>query len=709
MSADQTVIGCGQYSRDDLELAALARADAEVPVPAGVGEHIESCPVCRAIVERFAADNAFLGEFVQVARSRESSRSGSRAEARAEAIAAETHLSPIAGYRLGDEIHRGGQGAVYRAEQLATRRTCAVKMLLRGRFASDRELVRFEREVEVVARMRHPSIVTLYESGVSRDGEPWFAMELVDGERLDVAVRARHAGPRDIARLVKQVAEAVAYAHRRGVIHRDLKPGNILVDKDGVPRVLDFGLARADEDGEAAGNQVSPSAGATRAGEFLGTFAYAAPEQLAGDPNAIDTRCDLYALGVVLYECLAGRKPFEGARSIAELVEQKTHSAPERPSARNSAVDRDLDVIALRLLAADPARRYDTADALVEDLARYLDGRPILAREDSVAYVVGKTLRRHWLLSSTAAVLLVTIVASGVALAVAYSRAERERARSERTLQGFREALGSANPESGKGSADISVDRFLDLIEENASNALKDEPSVLAGVLDTIGIVHLGFDDAKLAEPALRRALDERRELFNAGGCTALELAESLHNMGRLLILKNDLPAAETAYREALVIRERDLGGDHQLALLTGRHLASCLRRQQRIDEALAMYDALFRRASALPDYPPEEFAALRNGRAFIYFQSNQLDLALAEFTGALEAVRRATGTDDDYRVGRTLFSIARVEDRLGRRDDALAHATAAQEILRKRKGGDAATVVDIDKLVAKLREQSKQ
>ncbi len=705
MSADQTAIGCGQYSRDELELAALARADAEVPVPAGVGEHIESCPVCRAIVDRFAADNAFLGEFVQVGRSRESSRSGSRAQA----IAAEANLGPIAGYRLGDEIHRGGQGAVYRAEQLATRRTCAVKMLLRGRFASDRELVRFEREVEVVARMRHPSIVTLYESGVSRDDEPWFAMELVDGERLDVAVRARHASPREIAQLVKQVAEAVAYAHRRGVIHRDLKPGNILVDKDGVPRVLDFGLARADEDGEAAGNQVSPSAGATRAGEFLGTFAYAAPEQLAGDPNAIDTRCDLYALGVVLYECLAGRKPFEGARSIAELVEQKTHSAPERPSARNPAVDRDLDVIALRLLAADPARRYDTADALVEDLARYLDGRPILAREDSTLYVVGKTLRRHWLLSSTAAVLLVTIVASGIALAVAYARAERERARSERTLQGFREALGSANPESGKGSADISVDRFLGLIEENASDALKDEPNVLAGVLDTIGIVHLGFDDAKRAEPALQRALDERRELFNAGGCTALELAESLHNMGRLLILKNDLPAAEAAYREALAIRERDLGRDHRLALLTGRHLASCLRREQRIDEALAMYDALFRRASARPDYPPEEFAALRNGRAFIYFQNNQLELSLAEFTGALEAVRRATGTDDDYRVGRTLFSIARVEDRLGRRDDALMHATAAQEILRKRKGGDAATVVDIEKLVSKLREPSKQ
>jgi serine/threonine protein kinase len=229
-------------------------------------------------------------------------------------------------------------------------------------------------------------------------------MELVEGARLDDYARAHAQSPRAVAMLLRQVADAIAYAHRRGVIHRDLKPGNIVVDRDGVPRVLDFGLARADAPAADGGTgQGSAAMGTTMAGEFLGTFAYAAPEQLAGDPNGIDSRCDLYALGVVFYECLVGRKPFEGARSVAELVIQKSGATPVRPSALRAGIDRDLDVIVLRLLAADPARRYDTADALSEDIARFLDGRPILAREDSLAYVVRKQLRRHWIASSAAA------------------------------------------------------------------------------------------------------------------------------------------------------------------------------------------------------------------------------------------------------------------------------------------------------------------
>jgi len=682
--------GCGRFTRDELELAAIARSDPQAPVVDGLPAHLTECPVCAAIVDRIAADNALLAEFAQAAPMPPAPRSTEES--------GPIQSGPILGYRLGDEIHRGAQGAVYRAEQLATRRTCAVKMLLRGRFAGERERIRFEREVEVVARMRHPSIVTLYESGVSRDGEPWFAMELVEGDRLDAFVRAKSLAPRQVAELMKRVAEGVAYAHRRGVIHRDLKPGNIVVDGEGAPRVLDFGLARSDDEGAAE----QPGSGTTLVGEFLGTFAYAAPEQLSGDPSAVDSRCDLYALGVVFYECLVGRRPFEGARSIAELVTQKTMSSPERPGALNRAVDRDLDVVVLRLLSADPARRYDTADALVEDLARYLDGRPILARDDSVAYVVRKTLRRHWLASSAGAALLVTIVVSGIALAIAYARAERERVRSDRTLSSFRDAVGSVNPESAAGSAQLTVEQFLELIEQNAASELSAEPAVLAGVLDTIGIVHLGFEDAARAEKSLRAALDTRRALFARGECSTAELAESLHNMGRVLILEGRLADAESAYREALALRGDALGDDDIRTMLTARHLASCLRRQNRLDEARTMFRALEARARGRSDYPPLELAAIINARAFISSAEGDLPAALSQYQDALATIRGELPADD-YRIGRSLFNIASTEEKLGRRVEAKAHAVQALAILRKRKGGDAATVLQAEALLARL------
>ena len=210
--------GCGKFPRDTLELAALARTDRGVPVDERLAPHLVICKRCSDAVDRFAADNAFLGEFAKVPNKIGRSASGTDGAAGITAGSpAEGDLIP--GYRLGDEIHRGGQGAVFKAEQLATRRACAVKMLLGGRFASAVQRMRFEREVEVVAALRHPSIVTLYESGISRNGEPWFAMELVDGERLDEYVRRLKLDARAVAALLQRVADAIAYAHRRGVIH----------------------------------------------------------------------------------------------------------------------------------------------------------------------------------------------------------------------------------------------------------------------------------------------------------------------------------------------------------------------------------------------------------------------------------------------------------------------------------------------------------
>lgn len=697
-------LGCGKFPREQLELAAIARHEKSVVVDERVAAHLVICTQCSEAVQRLDADNALLSELAGALKPRNGTREG------AAPAASSAEAGPIPGYRLGDELHRGGQGAVFLAEQLATRRRCAVKMLLGGRFASPMQRVRFEREVEVVAALRHPSIVTLYESGISTGGSPWFAMEFVEGERLDHFVARTKPSPRALVELFLRIADAIAYAHRRGVIHRDLKPGNILVDKDGVPRVLDFGLARAESEQDARSD---PKSGTTLAGEFLGTFAYAAPEQLSGDPAAVDSRCDLYALGVVLYECLAGRKPFENARSIAEVVEQKLLRTPMRPSEvrretlsrAEAALDSDLDVIALRLLAADPARRYDTADALAEDLTRHLEGRPILAREDSVTYVMRRTLRRNWIPATAAALVLATILGAGVALAFAYANAERERDRAEKSLRAFREALESIDPELGQGSSAMNVGEFLALVEQQVDTDLVEEPELLAGILRTIGLVHLGFERIDLAASAIERAHGLALAAHEAGRGSDVDFADASIALAMLRFNQGDYDAAEVAYRRTVELRERALGPNAIATVDALRQLASTKRRQGRLDLSRAALDEALRRAELFPDGRASAIAraALLNGSGVLWAAEGNDLRALADFEAALAEVGRSVEADD-FRIGRTLFSIASAEARLGRLEAALANAERGLSIMKERKGGLARSTLRGEEQVASIR-----
>ena len=674
------VVGCGKFHRDLLELAALARHDDQVPVDDQLCAHVMYCARCLAAIDAFDSDNALLHEIGRIAAPHALTSKLLDASEQGDS-------DPIRGYRLGEELHRGGQGAVFVAEQRSTRRACAVKMLLGGKFASDRQRVRFEREVEVVAGMRHPGIVTLYESGLTRDGEPWFAMELVKGERLDAYVKSRVPSVREIAALFRSIADSIAYAHRRGVIHRDLKPGNILVDSDGVPRVLDFGLARLTD----GSNPADVNGGTTIVGEFLGTFAYAAPEQLAGDPTAIDTRCDLYALGVVFFECLTGQKPFEGARSIAELVTQKTMMAPPKPSTLLPRLDRDIEVIVLRLLASDPARRYDSADALCEDLERFLDGRPILARDDSVAYIIRKTVRRHWLASSAAAALLLTIITSAIALAVAYANAERLRIQSERTLSTFQNALGSANPETGAGSGEMSVDQFLALVEQQVTTELADEPYLLAGVLRTIGLIHLGFDDPATARAAIEQAYATQSEGAKAGLVSDAQLAETELALARVRFNTQDFVGAEAFYRSAITHREAALGEFDVDTVDTIRQLASALRAQRKFEETAACLKDALARSEQFPQTKAAAIAraAVLNGQAALAAAQNDPANALKLYEQALATLLPSVEADD-FRIGRTHYSIALMQLKLGDSARALENARIAERVLRERKGNSA-------------------
>ena len=287
----------------------------------------------------------------------------------------------IDGYEILGELQRGGQGVVHRALQLGTRREVALKVLTE---VTARDRHRFEREIGLVCRLRHPSIVTIFDSGVA-DGRAYYAMELVDGERLDRFVRERGVARRERLELFVQIADAVAYAHRCGVIHRDLKPDNILVDSGGRPHLLDFGIATALEGGLRI----------TATGEFMGTLAYASPEQVLGEAPIVDLRTDVYSLGVVLYELVTGRLPHELSSNVNEAIGTISRGRPLDPRGVAPDVDSELRAILLCALAREPAERYASADALASDVRRWLSGESPAAGRTNVWRALRKQLRRH--------------------------------------------------------------------------------------------------------------------------------------------------------------------------------------------------------------------------------------------------------------------------------------------------------------------------
>ena len=657
--------------------------------------HFSLCSTCTELLHAIKGDNEFLAEVKGAAPIR-------RSLVPADAI----DDGPVPGYKLLSELHRGGQGVVYRAEQLATRRSCAVKQMLGGGLATGRARRRFEREVELVAKMRHPGVVTLYESGIARDGEPFFAMELVAGERFDTYVRISMLSDRQLIELFRSVVDAVAYAHRRGVIHRDLKPGNVLVDTDGNPRVLDFGLARPMED-SAAGmlEGFGGAGGETVAGEFLGTFAYAAPEQLRGDPDLIDSRIDVYALGVMLYESLCGCKPFVSAANVAELLLQRLEAKPKRPSEIRASIDRDLDVITLKLLDPDPDRRYGTADELRDELDRYLQGKPILARDDSVAYVVWKNVRRHKVVSSGAGILLTTIVGASIALSIAYANTDAALGKAQRSLNSLKNSMTSVDPELGRGSSELGVNDFLTLVAEQVNVELGDDPELLSGILVTLGLVHLGFDNAEGAREAIERAHQIRFHAYARGDVTGEEMAEAEFALARLRFNLGDFVASERAYQAALALYAQGIGPNALLTVEVMRQLASAQRAQGKFVEArYSLKNAIDR--SALLEQSRESAitkAGILNGMAALGRAEGDFAATLPLYREALVALAPYVEADD-FRIGRTMYSIALMQEALGEGDAALENAMEAHRILLLRKGAEAKSTKDAAVLLERLR-----
>lgn len=417
MKKGTDVGGCPRAS----ELEAFAASHDPDP---GVRAHVSACLECMQEVREIRENHRFLSEHLGAI--------GDHL-----ATFSEGAVSPVAGevpgYEFVGEIGRGGQGVVFRAVQTATRRPAAVKMLVGGSLATPKQQARFEREVELAAGLRHPNLVTVFDSGVTEQGQPYVVMEYVKGEPIDKHVLGLRSPPRgsrawidEVVRLFVAVADGVGHAHSQGVIHRDLKPSNIVVDEAGQPRVLDFGLAR-----HALGQgQEDP----TQTREFAGTPAYSAPEQAGGNARGSSARSDVYAIGLSLYVVLTGQHPYPTDGTIAQILRHVEETEPTPPTQHLAKIPLDLETIILKSLSKNPERRYADGNALKADLARFLAGEAIDARRDSTWYVLSRLAMKHQGVVAAGVVAAATILAAVVGLALLARDLEFARREAESAL-----------------------------------------------------------------------------------------------------------------------------------------------------------------------------------------------------------------------------------------------------------------------------------
>src|SRR5947207_5088506 len=300
-----------------------------------------------------------------------------------EAVRAATMLGELGDYELLEEIGRGGQGVVFRARKKSLNGTVALKVISLGQWASKAHLKRFRLEAEAAARLEHPGIVPIHEVG-ERDGSCYFSMKFIEGGQLDEVARRESIPIRRAVELMANVARTVHYAHEHGILHRDIKPGNILLDTKGEAHLTDFGLVRL----------VESESSVTHTLDVLGTPSYMAPEQAIGNNAAVSSTTDVYGLGAVLYQLLTSQPPFAGGATY-ETIKLLLDTEPKKPRLLNPKIDRDLSTICLKCLQKDPKRRYSSALGLAEDLERWLKHQPIQARHTGVFARGGKWVRRN--------------------------------------------------------------------------------------------------------------------------------------------------------------------------------------------------------------------------------------------------------------------------------------------------------------------------
>jgi serine/threonine protein kinase len=467
------------------------------------------------------------------------------------------------GYELLRELHRGGQGVVYQAIQKTTRRKVAIKVMREGPFASQRERARFEREAQILGQLNHSGIVAIHDSGITHQGLSYFVMDYISGTPLDVymaGVGGVKGAVDDALKLLVKVCEAVSAAHLKGIIHRDLKPGNIIVDGEGNPHILDFGLAKI-AGGDTTGGGADQSLQLmTITGQFLGSMPWASPEQAEGRSEKIDVRTDVYSLGVILYQMLTGQFPYEVVGNMREVLENILTIQPAPPRKFRKQINEDVERIIFKCLSKERERRYQSAAELVRDIHHYLNREPIEARRDSLTYVVRMHLKRHKLAVAMIVPFVIAAAVGSVTSFVLWRKAEHERAETTALNLFLEKTLRSASPGIARGKDKTVVQMVEEAADALQHGELDDQPAVKAAAESWLGgtlVAMGGPGDAQKAEDHLRAALRTREKFY---GENDLSVAETRAILGRALIDQDRLKEAGDCLERALAVQEQRLG-----------------------------------------------------------------------------------------------------------------------------------------------------
>jgi serine/threonine protein kinase/tetratricopeptide (TPR) repeat protein len=583
----------------------------------------------------------------------------------------------IGHYVIIERLGEGGMGVVYLARQEAPFvRDVALKLLKRG-LDTARIVARFDAERRTLALMDHPHIARVLDAGASDDGRPWFVMELVRGERLTTWCDRERLDVRSRLRLFLDVCHAVRHAHQKGVMHRDLKPSNILVTEvDGrpAPKVIDFGIARAVDVSR------SDAAFDTRAGQVLGTPEYMSPEQAGAIDGDIDTRTDVYSLGVVLFELLTGRRPFElASRRPADIVRALGSPAP-RPSAvignepatsevcarrRTSPtrlrrlLDGDLGAVLQTALATDPAHRYGSVAQFAADLTRVLDGLPVEARRPTLVYRVRRFVARHRLAVGAAVLAGVLMVAAGVALArqrhvlaqerdralEAERRSRAEAMTADRITSFLVSLFNEGDPES-PGDSQVTARAVLDRGVARIPRELTDTPVMRARLLDTMGEVLRSLGRRDAAEPLLVEALELRRKHLAASDP---QVAESLSRVGRARADKGRFDEALALYAEARRIVERANGTESAAYAEVLGNTGLVLMDAGRFEPAAEALSASVATLRRLPPTSKGELGPALHNLAVAEYELGRYDVAERLYREAAERLDARYGTTEPH------------------------------------------------------------